>query len=107
MLTKKTQCQLDVVGQEATQRRADEGGDAEHGAEQALVLAALLGREQVADDGQRDREDRAGAEALDAAEGDQLLHRLAESAHRNEPKRNRLMPNISRLLRPNWSDSLP
>ena len=58
----------DLVGQEAAQRGADEGRDAEHGAEQALVLAALLGREEVADDGQRDREDGAGAEALDAAE---------------------------------------
>ena len=41
---------------------------AEDGAEQALVLAALGGREQVADDRERDREQRAGAEALDAAE---------------------------------------
>ena len=66
------------VGQEATERRAEQGGDAEHGAEQALVLAALLGGEQVADDRQRDREQRAGAEALDAPEQDQLLHGLRQ-----------------------------
>ena len=58
--------------------RADEERDAEDGAEEALVLAALGRREQVADDRERDREERAGAEALDAAEQDQLPHVLAD-----------------------------
>ena len=51
-------------------------------AEQALVLAAFGRREQVADDGERDREERAGAEALDAAEQDQLPHGLAQAGQR-------------------------
>ena len=98
----------DVVGQEATQRGADERApSAEDGAEQALVLAALGGREEVADDRQRDREDGAGAEALDAAEGDELPHLLARGRTASEPSRKRLMPNISIGRRPKRSDSLP
>ena len=58
----------DVVGQQAAEGRADDERDAEHGAEQALVAAALGRGEQVADDRERDREERAGADALDAAE---------------------------------------
>ena len=46
----------DLFGQEATDQRADDEGDAEDGAEEALVLASLLRREQVADDRERDRE---------------------------------------------------
>ena len=57
---------------------SDQESDAEDGTEEALVLAALGRREEIADDGQRDREERACAESLDAAEGDQLPHRLAE-----------------------------
>ena len=33
----------DVVGQPAAQQRAEDRGDAEHGAEEALVAAALRG----------------------------------------------------------------
>ena len=66
-------------------------GDAEDGAEQALVLAASGGREQVADDRQRDGEQRAGAEALDAAEEDQLPHGLRRP-DRAEPIRKMAMP---------------
>ena len=49
-------------------RRPEQDRAAEHGAEQALVLAALVRGEQVADNRERDREERAGADALDAAE---------------------------------------
>ena len=57
----------------------------EHGAEQALVPAALRRREQVGDRRHREREDRARAEALDAARGDQLPHLLAQAGqHRAE-----------------------
>ncbi len=68
-----------VLGQEAAHQRADHEGDAEDRTEEALVLAALLRREQVPDDGQCDREERAGADALDAAEDDELRHVLAET----------------------------
>ena len=54
-----------VVGEEAAEERSDQEGDAEDGTEETLVLAALGRGEQVADDGQGDREEGAGAEALD------------------------------------------
>ena len=68
----------EVVRQPAAQQRADDGGDAEDGAEEALVAAPLTGREEVADDGQRDGEDGARADALDAPEEDEALHRPRE-----------------------------
>ena len=56
--------------------RFDEHGQAEHGTEQALVAAALGRCEQVADDRERDREQRAGAETLDPSRPDELPHLL-------------------------------
>jgi hypothetical protein len=70
------------VGDHPAQGRADEERDPEHGAEQALVLAAFGRREEVADHREGDREERAGADALEAAEGDELPHRLAETGQR-------------------------
>ena len=70
----------DRVGQEAAQRRTDDRREREDPTEQPLVLAPLARAEEVADDGERDREDRAGAEALDAAEQDELPHLLAQAA---------------------------
>ena len=49
----------EVVRQPAAQQRTDDRGDAEDGAEETLVAAALTRREEVADDRQRDREDGA------------------------------------------------
>ena len=69
----------DRVGDDPADRRSDEHGQAEHGAEQALVAAALGRSEQVADDRQRDREQRARAEALDAARADELPHLLRQA----------------------------
>ena len=68
-----------VIGEQAADGRAEDERQPEHGAEQALVAAPLGRAEQVTDDGQRDREQRAGTEALQAAEDDQLLHRLAQA----------------------------
>ena len=68
----------EVVRQPAAQQRADDRGDPEDGAEEALIAASLTGREEVADDGQRDREDGACADALDAPEEDEALHRPRE-----------------------------
>ena len=56
--------------------------EAEHGTEQALRAAALVGREEVADDGEDGGEEHAAEEALDAAEDDQLGHVLGEPAER-------------------------
>ena len=57
------------------------------------------GREQVADDGERDRKQRAGAEALDAAEEDQLPM-VWLKAERAEPIRKITMPIMKMGLRP-------
>ena len=75
----------DLLGQEAADERADDERDAEDGTEQALVLAALLRGEQVADDRQRDREQRTGADALDAAEEDE--HAPCSDSGRTGPSR--------------------
>ena len=69
----------DVIGQEAAQRRPDQRADSEDSSEEALVLAPLGRREEIADHGQRDREDGAGAEPLEAARGDQLPHLLGQA----------------------------
>src|SRR3712207_7207951 len=50
--------------------------------EEALILAAFGGREDVADHGERDGEKSAGAESLDAAEQDQLEHVLRQPGQR-------------------------
>ena len=68
----------EVVGDQAAEPGAEQRAEAEDGAEEALVLAALGWSEDVADDGQRDREERAGTQALQPAEGDQLPHLLRE-----------------------------
>jgi hypothetical protein len=96
----------DVVRQPAAEQRAHDRRDPEHRPEEALVLAAFGRREHVADDRERDREQRTGAEALDAAEQDQLLHRT-DSPESAEPMRNSETPIISSGLRPYRSDSLP
>ena len=69
-----------VLGQPAADERTGHERDPEDRTEQALVLAAFLGREQVTDDRQRDREQRAGADALDASEQDEHAHVLAQAA---------------------------
>ena len=69
----------DRVREESTDRRTHQDGDTEDGPEQSLVSTAFGRREQVADDRERDREQRTGAEALDASGGDQLPHLLRES----------------------------
>ena len=56
----------EVVDEEAAEQRADHGRDAEDGAEEPLVLAALARRDDVADDRDRRHDQPAAAEALDA-----------------------------------------
>ena len=69
----------DVVRQDAAEEGSDKEGDAEDGTEETLVFASLGRSEEISDDCQRDREEGAGTEALDATEQDQLLHGLAEA----------------------------
>ena len=63
------------VGDQTADGRADEDRQAEDRAEETLVLAALRRREDVTDDGDRDREQRSGAESLDGTAGDEPLDR--------------------------------
>ena len=67
-----------AVGEQAAEHGAEHAGRAEDGAEVALVAAALARRDDVADGGERERHQAAAAEALDGAEGDQLLDVLRE-----------------------------
>ena len=65
-----------VVGDVAARGRAEDRGDAEHRAGQALPAPAVRRRHEVADRGDRQRHQRAGAEALDPARDHELRHRL-------------------------------
>ena len=65
-----------VVGDVAARGRPEDRGDAEHRAGQALPAAAVRRRHEVADRGDRERHQRAGAEPLDPAREDELGHRL-------------------------------
>ena len=68
-----------LAGEEPADDRAEHARGAEDGEEVALVLGALPRRDDVADDGQRQREQPAGAEALHGAVDGQLEHRLARA----------------------------
>ena len=79
----------ELVGQKAAQPRSQQERDAEDEAEESLVLAALGRGEQVTDHRQRDREERTGAKALDAAEEDELPHLLAQAGQRRPDQEQR------------------
>ena len=64
------------VGEPATERWTDQAGEAEDGAEESLIATALLRAVEVANGGERNREERTSAEPLNAAENDQLLNVL-------------------------------
>jgi hypothetical protein len=69
-----------LLGDHAAEQRADHRRYAPRGAEHALPLAALGGREQVGDDRQRAREQTGRADTLHRAERDQLTRTLREPA---------------------------
>ena len=68
----------EVVDEEAAEQRPGDRRDGEHRADQAHVATALPRRDDVGDDRLRADHQAAGADALERAERDQLLHRLAE-----------------------------
>ena len=70
----------EVFDEEAAEQRPDHGRDAEDSAEEALVLAALTRRDDVADDGHRRHDQPAATDPLQGAECDQLAHVLREPA---------------------------
>ena len=71
-----------VVDDEAADRRPDDRRRGEDRADQALPAAAVARRDDVADHGEREREQPAGADALHRAEDDELGHRRREAAER-------------------------
>src|SRR5205807_4139277 len=71
-----------LVDDEAADERADDRGGRERGSDQPLVAAAVARRDDVADGGEREREEAAGPQTLDTAEDDQLGHVLGEAAER-------------------------
>lgn len=70
----------EVLGEETAEQRPEDAGGAEDGAEEALVLAALAGRHEVADDRHGQHHEAAAADALDRAEADELRHVLGDAA---------------------------
>ena len=68
-----------VVGDEAADERAEDRGEAEDATHEALVLAALTRRDDVADDRLRERHQRAHAGALDGAGRDEPPEVLGEA----------------------------
>ena len=64
----------ELLDEDAAEQRSDDARDAEDGAEEPLVAAALAGRDDVADDRLGADHQPAAAETLDRPEGDQLDH---------------------------------
>ena len=75
------------VDKKAADQRPDHARGGEHAGEIAHVLWALPWREDVPENGERHREQAATADPLDAAEQNQLRHRLGNSRqHRADEK---------------------
>jgi len=72
----------EAVGKIAAQRRADDGGEAEHRTGETLPLAALGRRKDIADDGEGVGHRRAAADALKRAEENWLRHIARQPAQR-------------------------
>ena len=84
------------VGDEPADARTEQRREPEHRPEQPEVLAALGRRVQVGDHRERHREDRPTAEALQAAEQDELPHLLAEAAQERRDDEQRQSPDEDR-----------
>ena len=69
-------------------------------AEEALVLAALARRDDVADHGERGDDQAAAAEALQRAEGDQLRHVLGQAAQDRADEEDHDRAPAGSILRP-------
>lgn len=72
----------EMVGEVAAEQRACDGGEAEDGADQAHVPAAFSGRHDVGDDRLHPDHEPARADALDRAEGDELVHGAGPAGER-------------------------
>ena len=89
-----------AVDGEPARERADHARDAEHGAEVALVAAALARRDHVADDREDQRDQATAADALQPAEGDQLVHVLRRRRTARCRRRKTTMASWKTRLRP-------
>src|SRR3954471_6658496 len=69
-----------MVGEQATEKRTDDGSDTEHRAEGSLVLAAFTERNDVRDQRHRGDHQPAGADALQGAPRDQPADGVRETA---------------------------
>ena len=78
-LTKKIQCQVNWSVMKPPMPGPTSDDSPKTAPKRPRYLPRSAGRVQVRDDRQRDREDRAAAQPLHAAEQDQLPHLLAES----------------------------
>ena len=65
---------VQVLGEEAAERGAEQAGQQEDAGEIDLILAALLGRHDVGDDGLGQRDEPAAAQSLHGARGDEPGH---------------------------------
>src|SRR5690606_20111021 len=70
------------AGEEAADDRADHARGPEDGEEVALVAGPLAGRDDVADDREREREEPARTDPLQGAERRELVHALGDPAQR-------------------------
>ena len=77
-----------VVHEEAAEQRPQHGRHAEDGAEDALVLAAVARRDDVAPHGHGRDDQAAAADALHRTKRDQLEHALGEPAERRADEEN-------------------
>src|SRR5271157_3978849 len=69
-----------MLDDEAPGQRAEDGGKRPYARQPSLNFRPLMRGIEVADDGHRDRLDRAGADSLNEPEGDQRRHRPREPA---------------------------
>ena len=69
-----------MLDEEPADQRAEHGREAEDAAKDALELATLARRYEIADDRHRGHDQSAAAEALQRAKDDELHHRAAEPA---------------------------
>ena len=89
-----------LAGEEAADDRAEHARGAEDGQEVALVPGALARRDDVADDRQRQREQAAGAEALEGAERRPACTSRCDRPHSAEPTMKIAIANRKNGLRP-------
>ena len=105
-LTRKTQRQpampsrVVLAGEEAADDRTEHARGAEDGEEVALVLGPLARRHDVADDREREREEAAGADALDARGRPRATGIDQESVQSIEPTVKIEMAKMKSFLRP-------